>query len=162
MYPSLSHANLRVPNPSQAKLRKLIILAALAILPAAAAAQTPSTQGRWKSEFLMRDPNGATGDAEIAVHMSILRGNADSTHVLYWYHGYSQRLMLNATDTTLASHFDVRIGDVTDPDYIEDFCGGADPPGGRQNLRRGRRVCRHGRRSVRFPLRRDLRSQALW
>lgn len=55
----------------------------------------------------MRDPSGATGKAEIAVHMSLLRGNADSTHVLYWYHGSASRLMLNAMDTTLAKHFDV-------------------------------------------------------
>lgn len=72
----------------------------------------------------MRDPNGATGAAEIAVHLSVLRGNSDSTHVLYWYHGSASRLMLNAMDTTLAKHFDVKTGNVSEQDYIEHFCGG--------------------------------------
>ena len=89
-----------------------------------AQAQSPSTHGLWVSEFPMRNP-GTTDPLEIAVHMAVLRGRGDSTHVLYFTHGYSARLMLNAIDGANAVHFNVPSGSPTDPNYLEPFCGGA-------------------------------------
>ncbi len=72
----------------------------------------------------MRDSTETSTPGVVAVHMAALRGNADSTHVLYWYHGFDAHLMLNATDSTHARHVNVRTGQGTEPDYVESFCGG--------------------------------------
>jgi hypothetical protein len=86
-------------------------------------AQSPSTHGRWVSEFLMRNP-GTSELPEIAVHMAVLRGQSDATHVLYFNHGYSARLMLNAMDGVTALHVNVPSGSQTSPTYVEPFCAG--------------------------------------
>lgn len=86
-------------------------------------AQSPSTHGRWVSEFLMRNP-GTSDLPEIAVHMAVLRGQGDATHLLYFNHGYSARLMLNAMDGVNALHSNVPSGAQTSPTYVEPFCAG--------------------------------------
>ena len=86
--------------------------------------QNEHINGKWRSPFPMRDSITHTDPGEIAVHLMLLRGSADSTHALYWTHGYSSRLMLNATAGSSAPHVNVPSGGPTDPDYVESFCGG--------------------------------------
>ena len=108
-----------------------LAFAGLALLNILLLAQAPvaftqgvSTDGRWGPQFKMRDPADSTGAGEIAIHMAALRGNADSTHVLFWFHGYGARLMLNATDSTSARHVNVPSGMFGTSGYVEAFCAG--------------------------------------
>ncbi len=101
-----------------------VFLSLVLVLPVFA--QGPSTHGRWVSQFKMRDPQATGVDtvAEGAIHMAVMRGRADSTHVLYWTHGHTARLMLNAVDSTNARHVNVPTGNPGNPNYVESFCAG--------------------------------------
>src|SRR5690349_14270977 len=92
----------RIPHP-----RRGIPALVLLLLVGSARPGWPQslyTNGRWVSQFEMRDPQNQNAPTEVAIHMAALRGRADSTHVLYFTHGYSARLMLNAVDGATARH----------------------------------------------------------
>ncbi len=107
--------------------RTLAVVLLGLILPAVQAlAANEHVNGRWSVPFLMSDPVlSPNGPGEVAVHMVALRGRNDSTQVLYWNHGYSAKLMLNAIDGAAARHVDVPSGSPSDPAYVEIFCCGA-------------------------------------
>lgn len=110
--------------------RRIISTATLAVLLLSVLASSSlwganeHINGKWRSPFPMRDSIAHTDSGEVAVHMLLLRGRADSSHVLYWTHGYSARLMLNATAGSSARHVNVPSGSPTDPNYVENLTSG--------------------------------------
>ncbi len=119
MVASSSCLSSRIPRPVECLLGLLPLL--LLVAPRAATAQGLFTNGRWVAQFPMRDPQAPADPLEVAIHMAALRGRADSTHVLYFNHGYSARLMLNAVDGAIARHVNVPSGSHTSPTYVESF-----------------------------------------
>ena len=116
------HMSLRSAR-RRASATTLAVLLLAVLAPSSLWGQNEHINGKWGSPFLMRDMT-QSDEGEVAVHLILLRGRADSSHVLYWNHGYSSRLMLNATDGANARHVNVPSGSPTDPDYIESFCAG--------------------------------------
>lgn len=86
------------------RANSLALLVSL-IPPALAYAQPLSTTGRWVSQFEFKDPSEPAA-SEVAIHLAVLRGRSDSTHVLYFTHGNQTRLMLDAVAGAAVSRWD--------------------------------------------------------
>lgn len=99
------------------------VLLVVLVSPTLAIAQLATT-GRWVGDFEFKDPAQPAGSTEVAIHLAVLRGRSDSTHVFYFTHGDQTRLVLNAIAGASSPHVSIPYREKCATDYFESFCSG--------------------------------------